>query len=177
MLYRPNFCCCCGERIERIDWKIWTSRRFCDLCATQHQVGEFVPKAIVGIGVLIGIFGFGSYLQSRPTPNLPVAKNSLFEQPVKRAASPDSNKQATNAAATQSQPGLPVTPVVDTTQQAVKNLQRPAEPARATTEAVYYCGAATKKGTPCSRRVKSPNTRCWQHTGMPAMADSQAARK
>jgi hypothetical protein len=39
------------------------------------------------------------------------------------------------------------------------------------TEAVaqsYYCGAETKKGTPCSRKVKG-NVRCWQHTGMPAM--------
>ena len=41
-----------------------------------------------------------------------------------------------------------------------------------TTEAVYFCGAATKKGTPCSRRVKRPGERCWQHAGMPAMAES-----
>jgi len=35
-------------------------------------------------------------------------------------------------------------------------------------EDVYLCGARTKKGTPCSRRVHSP-ARCWQHKGMPAM--------
>jgi hypothetical protein len=33
---------------------------------------------------------------------------------------------------------------------------------------VYTCGARTKKGTPCSRRVHGP-IRCWQHKGMPAM--------
>jgi len=33
---------------------------------------------------------------------------------------------------------------------------------------VYMCGARTKKGTPCSRRVHGP-TRCWQHKGMSAM--------
>ncbi|HCX29585.1 MAG TPA: hypothetical protein DHU55_07400 [Blastocatellia bacterium] len=33
---------------------------------------------------------------------------------------------------------------------------------------VYLCGARTKKGTPCSRRVHGP-VRCWQHKGMPAM--------
>jgi hypothetical protein len=35
-------------------------------------------------------------------------------------------------------------------------------------EAVYICGARTKKGTPCSRRVHQP-VRCWQHKGLPAM--------
>jgi hypothetical protein len=33
---------------------------------------------------------------------------------------------------------------------------------------VYMCGARTKKGTPCSRRVHGP-VRCWQHKGQPAM--------
>ena len=35
-------------------------------------------------------------------------------------------------------------------------------------EDVYICGAKTKKGTPCSRRVHGP-VRCWQHKGLPAM--------
>jgi len=35
-------------------------------------------------------------------------------------------------------------------------------------EVVYICGARTKKGTPCSRRVHGP-VRCWQHKGLPAM--------
>lgn len=35
-------------------------------------------------------------------------------------------------------------------------------------EEVYTCGARTKKGKPCSRRVHGP-VRCWQHKGMKAM--------
>jgi hypothetical protein len=35
-------------------------------------------------------------------------------------------------------------------------------------ELVYICGARTKKGTPCVRRVHSP-VRCWQHKGSPAI--------
>ena len=35
-------------------------------------------------------------------------------------------------------------------------------------EVVYICGARTKKGTPCARRVHSA-VRCWQHKGSPAM--------
>jgi hypothetical protein len=39
-------------------------------------------------------------------------------------------------------------------------------------EVVYVCGARTKKGTPCSRRVHGP-VRCWQHKGMPAMLPAE----
>jgi len=35
-------------------------------------------------------------------------------------------------------------------------------------EQTYICGARTKKGTPCSRRVHGP-VRCWQHKGAAAM--------
>lgn len=38
------------------------------------------------------------------------------------------------------------------------------------TEPVYFCGALTKKGTPCTRRVKTKG-RCWQHKGQPAVED------
>ena len=37
-----------------------------------------------------------------------------------------------------------------------------------TIEEIYICGARTKKGTPCSRRVHGP-VRCWQHKGEKAM--------
>ena len=37
-----------------------------------------------------------------------------------------------------------------------------------TVEEVYICGARTKKGKPCSRRVHQQG-RCWQHKGMAAM--------
>jgi hypothetical protein len=37
-----------------------------------------------------------------------------------------------------------------------------------TVEETYICGARTKKGTPCSRRVRGP-VRCWQHKGAKAM--------
>ena len=30
--YRPNFCCQCGQKIVRLRWHVWTSRRFCDKC-------------------------------------------------------------------------------------------------------------------------------------------------
>jgi hypothetical protein len=33
----------------------------------------------------------------------------------------------------------------------------------------YICGARTKKGTPCHRRVHVAGERCFQHKGMPAI--------
>ena len=40
---------------------------------------------------------------------------------------------------------------------------------------VYICGARTKKGTPCSRRVHGPDgpARCWQHKGARAMLPAE----
>lgn len=42
-------------------------------------------------------------------------------------------------------------------------------------ETVYICGARTKKGTPCSRRVQQPG-RCWQHKGMKAILPEEKLR-
>ena len=39
-------------------------------------------------------------------------------------------------------------------------------------EQIYICGARTKKGTPCSRRVNGP-VRCWQHKGMKPMMQQE----
>lgn len=36
-------------------------------------------------------------------------------------------------------------------------------------DVVYTCGARTKKGTPCRRRVHFAGERCYQHKGLPAM--------
>ena len=44
-----------------------------------------------------------------------------------------------------------------------------------TIEEIYTCGARTKKGKPCSRRVHGP-VRCWQHKGMPAMVAQEKLR-
>lgn len=48
--------------------------------------------------------------------------------------------------------------------------QRDSSGAKSSTveDMAYTCGARTKKGAPCSRRVYGP-VRCWQHKGKPAM--------
>ncbi len=170
MLYQPNFCCNCGEKIERVEWKPWTSRRFCQLCEHDHKLTDIAPKALIGVGVLIGILGFGSYLQSRQPQQVPDSVKAVKAQPRKAEITANSNIQATDISAVQSQSSLPKedstvrTLKSDTALKTAGNSARPA--AR---EQVYYCGALTKKGTPCSRRVKG-RERCWQHAGQPPAA-------
>ena len=53
-------------------------------------------------------------------------------------------------------------------QRTVASQISPAAQPGVTTEEAYICGARTKKGTPCSRRVRGP-VRCWQHKGAKAM--------
>jgi hypothetical protein len=60
------------------------------------------------------------------------------------------------------------------TQQSSSQTGTPAAQTQApsTPEQVYICGARTKKGKPCSRRVHGP-VRCWQHKGLPAMLPAE----
>ena len=166
MLFRPKYCANCGEKIERADWGIFTSRRFCPVCESEYKGQDLIPRAIVVFGLLIGIFGFGSYLKSGTAP----ANSLAARQPSKLVEQkpPDNPPPLKiDAAAAQS-------PTVQTAMTMPQTLA--AQPASNgasklkpdTNEVVYYCGAETKKGTPCTRRVKG-NTRCFQHKGMPAM--------
>lgn len=164
MLFRPNFCANCGEKIERADWGILTSRRFCPVCESEFKGQDLIPRVVVAVGVLIGIFGIGGYLRSG-TPNVvtlaakPIAKQTNQTTAANPPASQPTNIEQPREADVQS--SLSARTVVSplTNQQPV---QKPME------EIGYHCGAETKKGTPCSRRVKG-NIRCYQHKGMPAI--------
>ncbi|HKO44112.1 MAG TPA: hypothetical protein VJU84_12620 [Pyrinomonadaceae bacterium] len=48
-------------------------------------------------------------------------------------------------------------------------------PSGSSEEEIYLCGAQTKKGTACSRRVHGP-VRCWQHKGARAMMPLEKLR-
>ena len=177
MLFRPSFCANCGEKIERVEWRVWTSRRFCQVCETEFKGHDLIPRAIVGLGILAGIFGVGGYLKSGPsTPD-----SLALRQPRKfvEQAPPAVQMPIGNA-------NLAKQDVVNPPQQG--NLSANAKPlvgqqiasqppqAKQTDDVpMYYCGAETKKGTPCTRRVKG-NIRCYQHAGMQAMLSVEKLR-
>ncbi|HJP94387.1 MAG TPA: hypothetical protein VJ875_20675 [Pyrinomonadaceae bacterium] len=128
--YRPNFCSECGEKIVRLRWRLWTSRRFCDKCSARFVSAQWLRRtlavvALIATGLLIG----RGWRQERP----PLVIQRTASAPAQNSSGESS---------------VPAAPVV--------------------AEQSYMCGARTKKGTPCSRRVHGP-VRCWQHKGMPAM--------
>jgi hypothetical protein len=145
-MYKPNFCAECGGKLLRLRWHIWTTRKFCDGCARRLRWERFVPLVLAGVA-LIGS-GYLAGRTGRPAPP-PLTIVRRADSPLTSPEDPVPSKSQTGA--TESGMGPK-----DNSQTS------PAEPE------VYLCGARTKKGTPCSRRVHGP-VRCWQHKGSPAM--------
>ena len=139
-VYKPNFCCECGNKLVRLRWHFWTSRRFCNLCARRFRRERFVPLLLISLALITLGYLLGRTRQAAAPP-------LVIER---RSDSPLSNSQSAGRQLT-STPGTTATSAANTIE-----------------ADVYICGARTKKGTPCSRRVHGP-VRCWQHKGMPAM--------
>jgi hypothetical protein len=168
MRYRPNFCCNCGEKIERAEWTFLSSRKFCDLCQTQLTAHEWGPKIIAVVALMLGTAVVTSLF--RPAgAGTKVSQDQLFASQAAAESRTVRNLNTTSQVPLQSQPGANTnaSPVVSrpVETKTSANVVKSSEP-------IYYCGAATKKGTPCSRRVKHPGERCWQHIGMPSVADA-----
>ena len=162
MLYKPKFCCNCGEKIERADWNLLTSRRFCEACAVENKRHDRLPQAAIAGGVLAMMFGLGTLFgggrdQPPPTQTLNASPVQLRSEPAaaRPVEQPRANSQTTSAA-------LVPAPPADSDQ--------PVTAGAETASKAYYCGALTKKGTPCSRKVRSAGVRCFQHGGKPVAA-------
>ncbi|MEP6920846.1 MAG: hypothetical protein ABI967_06960 [bacterium] len=137
-MHRPNFCSDCGTKIIRLHWHPWTSRRFCDECARRLRKERLTLPLVTALMV----FGVGLVggRAMRPAPPPLIIQRGTNSPPVK----PETSRQLSKTeAGTESQSAI-------------------------VSDVVYMCGARTKKGTPCSRRMHEP-VRCWQHKGMKAM--------
>ena len=172
MLFRPTFCCNCGEKIERAEWKLWTSRRFCQLCATEFSLQDYAVKGVIILAGAVMVLGVAKLFT--PVRSSEVAAKRTVERPSQAIA------EQNPAGATLEQPVSPPVPqsnaIDDRTPRAIAAL--PANTVRAPVEIaepIYICGAATKKGSPCSRKVKG-NVRCWQHIGQQAMLPADQLR-
>lgn len=175
MLYKPNFCCHCGEKVERIQWKLWTSRRFCENCEQDFRKEEWLPIFLLGLAMISGLYGLGSFLKSPEKPlkmetNQFAINSSNRAQIVKTLPNgTEANLQnqslavASNRQTRLNKPDSAKDEAQISQPAALKdNSQNLVE------EPVFFCGAQTKKGTPCTRKVKGGG-RCWQHAGQPAM--------
>ena len=160
-MYRPNFCCDCGSRIERSRWRFWTSRKFCSDCAPRFRKAQLFAPAIAGATLFtVGLIAGSAILRSAPPP-LIVERGELpaVSAPVMKGGSRDGETGGRE----RTQPGPEPAYGPDGTVS-----ERPTDPE----EVVAICGARTQKGTPCQRRVRGTG-RCWQHRGMPAMIPTE----
>lgn len=177
MSYRPKYCCQCGEKVERTNWRLWTNRRFCQLCETEYGVFDWIQKISFVVLFLIAIVGIGN-LWRKPEKELVVRSNqtaSTLQNANKNLTVQPNSSQNYNSASIQSASVVKeIDSAVQTKQTAAvtpkqselgKQFQGQTDAAQETS---YYCGARTKKGTPCTRRVKNSG-RCWQHVGQTAM--------
>ncbi|HEY0082838.1 MAG TPA: hypothetical protein VGB61_08615 [Pyrinomonadaceae bacterium] len=161
-MYKPNFCAECGERVARVRWRAWTSRRFCANCARRFRRGRVVRPLFACLALVGAGFVGGRAMRHAPPP-LVVERNA--SNPVPHAAQLATASRETNAAlGPANAAGVSAnarSPVygADGTE-----TERPTDPA----EIVSICGARTQRGTPCSRRVRGAG-RCWQHRGKGAM--------
>ena len=171
MPYKPKFCCQCGTPIERTKWTLLTSRRFCDLCETDYKLEIWIPRIIIVTAFMFGIFGIGALLRKPEKPlNLASVNSTIVNKSgINTQTSVNANVQTftktqeSNFAAAQAPVKLQnVPPKPDL------KAQKAGSQTSAAQEIMYFCGAETKKGTPCSRRMKG-NIRCWQHEGKQAM--------
>ncbi len=173
MSYKPKYCCQCGEKIENVEQKFFSSSRFCELCATDFGFYDLVRRVVSGIGLILIVFLISNYFQ-KPEKSLNVASNQFKGdvQSVKTASNDRSevlqvqNTNAVQIPARQLNDAPPVNPAV-TADTSDSNKKTSGKSPVEASEPTYLCGAATQKGTPCSRRVKGGG-RCWQHEGQPS---------
>jgi hypothetical protein len=161
-MYRPNFCAECGEAITRLRWRVWMSRRFCPACEKRFRKARVLWPVVLCVA-LAGLGFVGGRAMRPAAPPLVIeraAQNSpaLPAQTTAAGRPTAASLNAANANAASVNPGAPVYGADGTER------ERPTDAA----ETVSICGARTKKGTPCSRRVRGTG-RCWQHRGRPAM--------
>jgi len=168
MFFRPTFCAHCGERIERAQWLLWTSRRFCQVCETTFKGQDLILRAFALIVLCFSLFGLSRFFSSRPVDSgIQTAKQvrKMVEQPI--VAAKDVRER--QPAETVNNEVIAQQPAATLSSQTEPRPLTAVKPKVEVAEPIYYCGAETKKGTPCSRRVKR-NMRCFQHTGMPVLA-------
>ncbi|MBV6497432.1 MAG: hypothetical protein DYH05_05890 [Acidobacteria bacterium ACB1] len=166
VFFRPKFCVNCGEKIIRDEWNLWTSGRFCELCETEFRGRETARRVAAVLAVLgIAAVGFAFVIPQRPLETRLVAANASTGGPKALVSRTEPAKLPANQAKEQA--------IAQKTPESLAPSEQ--KPEVVASEPTYMCGAETKKGTPCTRKVKG-NVRCWQHKGMPAILNSAELR-
>jgi hypothetical protein len=186
MLYRAKYCAECALELQDYGESFWLRSRFCEICKQEFKFVELISRfGGVTIAMIAMIFGIGTILQKPSERPLNVAKTEIANiapapKPIQKNENipPNNNVQPKKVEVDQQVALLSKQPetqpaklkTVDTTRQNAHEVSQVSG-----TETVYMCGAKTKKGMPCSRKVKG-SVRCWQHSGQDAMLSAKDLR-
>ena len=180
MFYTPKYCSNCSDKIERKGRKLFSSEKFCELCETSFRAQEWFPRIVLLFSLIFGGAGLFEYFQQSDKP-LKMSSASAIKSGASASKAVVSSKsesdsitaQANGAASNPANSAIRIAGQNSNSPVLTQNTQlKPAVNQPNIVEAVYFCGAETKKGTPCSRRVKGGG-RCWQHKGQPAMLPNE----
>lgn len=140
-MHLTNFCTTCGAPLAK-HWRQWIRGPVCSECSRRRGRSARARSLIAIAAIVVAAFALGRSLKPAPPPlTIQRAANSpLSDLPVN--LNEIAKRGATNFSQAQDAG-------IDDT--------------------VYICGARTKKGTPCKRRVHVAGDRCYQHKGKPAM--------
>lgn len=152
-MYTPNFCAECGERIARTRRSLWTNGRFCRVCAPRFRAARIILPTLAGATLFSLGLGAGRAVRPEPPPLVVERRQPSLVAP---------------AQATQFQSTTANTKTENAPAHTRPETAAPTERQTGASETVSICGALTKKGTPCQRRVRGTD-RCWQHKGQPAI--------
>lgn len=152
-MYRPKFCAECGEAVVRSRWRVWTSRRFCPSCDVRFVRGRLIAT-LAAVALSVG-FGFVLGRQGRHVSSPVIVDRRGGVAPAASLSSRPTGVDGARGSVATERPAYGPDGTAG---------ERPTEP----DEVVSICGARTKKGAPCQRRVRGTG-RCWQHRGKGAM--------
>src|SRR5467141_3984350 len=129
-----------AQRLARLDQRALLRR----LCARVGRAGFIRALTILAL-TAAAAFALGRYLRPAPPPLLiqRAANSPLSDLPVNLNASIQTSNR--------------------------RNSKNPDTARSSADEPGYSCGARTRKGTPCHRRVHAAGERCFEHKGMPSL--------
>lgn len=163
MFYTPKYCSECGEKIARAERRFIESIQFCDLCKTERQVMHYLTLAAMALGPILVVGYFVTLL----LPARQIESRGFRANPAS-VAKPPAERLKVSSESKPPAAQLPVNGRVgsqDVSEE--RGVPRDAGPGTVQRKAdekgtPIFCGLPTKKGTPCTRRVKVRGP-CWQH--------------
>jgi len=145
-MHGAEFCVECGQPLLH-RWRGLANRNLCQDCRRRNSKLNR-GRLFAGIAVVAAVaFGLGRYMQ-------PAAPPLIIQRSANSPLADDS---------------ISLTPAPNLDRDASAKQDVPVSGVRTTDEPAYICGARTRKGTPCRRRVHFAGERCFQHKGLPAI--------